>query len=457
MSGNDLRAMASGPLRIADVAIVAGTGSLAYLVREGTIAPPEEYALALGLGTLLLANLAAMARVYEHRRIDRLATQVPRITAAWAATLLVMLAIGYLTKSSDTFSRLWAVLWASGAWAGLVTARLVVAGILGRRRREGRLARRVAVLGAGPAAQRIAERLALRPEEARLAGVFDDAPPRGAAVDGDVARLVEALCAGRVDSVLIAYGRDRDQAIPRVLARLAGVSAEVRLHIDLPDLDIPSRGFATIAGLTTMTVFERPLSGWNLVAKQVEDKVLALVLLVALAPVMAAIALLIRLEGPGPVLFRQKRSGFNNERFTVYKFRTMALDATCDDVVQARRNDPRVTRIGAWLRRTSLDELPQLANVLRGEMSLVGPRPHAVAHNEHFAHLIDGFLARHRVKPGMTGWAQVHGLRGETETIDKMRRRLEFDLHYIENWSLLLDLRILVLTLFFGFTSRNAY
>jgi exopolysaccharide biosynthesis polyprenyl glycosylphosphotransferase len=184
---------------------------------------------------------------------------------------------------------------------------------------------------------------------------------------------------------------------------------------------------------------------------------LSLVVLTIAAPAMLLIAIAIRLDSPGPALYRQQRFGFNGNRFAVLKFRTMVASAGDQAPAQARRGDPRVTRVGGLLRRTSLDELPQLLNVLRGDMSLVGPRPHAVSHNEYYAGLIDGYLARHRVKPGITGWAQVNGLRGETDTLEKMERRVEHDLHYIDNWSLLLDLEILVRTIFVGFVHRNAY
>jgi Undecaprenyl-phosphate glucose phosphotransferase len=206
------------------------------------------------------------------------------------------------------------------------------------------------------------------------------------------------------------------------------------------------------------TIVERPLSGWARVAKRAEDIVVSSVALFLLLPLLALVAIVIKLESPGPVLFHQNRFGFNNDLIRIYKLRSMQHQPEPEHAVaQARRNDPRVTRVGRILRRTSIDELPQLFNVLRGDMSLVGPRPHPVALNEEFAELIDGYLARHRVKPGITGWAQVNGLRGETDTLDKMRRRVEHDLYYIDNWSLLFDLKILVATLAVGFMNKNAY
>jgi putative colanic acid biosynthesis UDP-glucose lipid carrier transferase len=208
-----------------------------------------------------------------------------------------------------------------------------------------------------------------------------------------------------------------------------------------------------------INIFDRPLTGNNLVAKSIEDRVGAFLLLVLLAPLLLLITLAIRLDSAGPALFRQTRYGFNNEEFTVFKFRTMRIagDERLGSLEQARRNDPRTTPVGRFLRRTSLDELPQLLNVLKGEMSLVGPRPHAVAHNELYSRVIDEYFSRHRVKPGITGWAQVNGLRGETETPDKMRKRVEYDVYYIDHWSLLFDMRILFLTVFVGFVNKNAY
>jgi putative colanic acid biosynthesis UDP-glucose lipid carrier transferase len=210
-----------------------------------------------------------------------------------------------------------------------------------------------------------------------------------------------------------------------------------------------------------LDLWHRPLSTWERLAKVLEDRVLALLFLVLASPLMLLIALAIKLDSRGPVLFHQRRAGFGNDTFEMLKFRTMVAGASSDreeaEVPQARRNDTRITRVGGFLRRSSLDELPQLVNVLRGEMSLVGPRPHAIQHDRFYASLIDDYLARQRVKPGLTGWAQVNGLRGETDTPEKMRRRVLYDLYYIDNWSVWLDLKILFLTIFVGFVHKNAY
>jgi len=224
------------------------------------------------------------------------------------------------------------------------------------------------------------------------------------------------------------------------------------------DIDMPSSGFSALAGVPMLNVFERPLTGWGNVLKAIEDKALGAALLAAALPLCLLIALVIKLGSPGPALFRQTRYGFNNNEFTVFKFRTMHADAEADaSVPQATRGDARVTCVGAFLRRTSLDELPQLYNVLRGDMSLVGPRPHAVPHNQQYAALIGDYLSRHRVKPGITGWAQVNGLRGEIASPEIMKLRVQHDIHYIEHWSLLLDIKILLLTVLVGFVNKNAY
>jgi putative colanic acid biosynthesis UDP-glucose lipid carrier transferase len=270
--------------------------------------------------------------------------------------------------------------------------------------------------------------------------------------------LVALARTTKVDSVIVALPWKPADRLRQALSRLQTVAVDVRLCPEAFELDLPPRGYTALAGESLLNVYQRPLPGWSLLIKELEDKILGSILTVLALPVMAIIALAIRLDSPGPVLFRQKRFGFNNDEITIYKFRTMYVGGAADPkVTQARRGDPRVTRVGRLLRRASLDELPQLFNVLRGDMSLVGPRPHAVAHNEHYAKIIDGYLARHRVKPGITGWAQINGLRGATETPELMRQRVAHDLHYIDNWSLYFDLRILAHTVLFSLVDRNAY
>jgi putative colanic acid biosynthesis UDP-glucose lipid carrier transferase len=245
-----------------------------------------------------------------------------------------------------------------------------------------------------------------------------------------------------------------------MIVRLQELPVNVYLGSDMAGFIYPRLSFSSIGGVPMLGMAHkpRPLSGWSRVLKILEDRAIAAIVLVLISPLLLLIALAIKLDSRGPVLFRQPRYGFNNRIFYVFKFRTMYHNRPPEqEVQQAKRDDPRVTRVGKWLRRTSLDELPQLLNVLQGTMSLVGPRPHPVALNEQYAELIGGYFSRHRVKPGITGWAQVCGLRGETEGAEKMRARVEHDIHYIENWSLWFDLLILARTLVAGFVHKNAY
>jgi Undecaprenyl-phosphate glucose phosphotransferase len=300
----------------------------------------------------------------------------------------------------------------------------------------------------------------------RLIGVFcdpTDAPSDNVtlctAMGGpqDLARFART---NPIDQVAIALPWHAEDRLLSWMSYLRDLPADVFLCAAVPDRSFGQCHVAYLNGMPLLKLSERPLPGWSYLVKAIEDRLLAMLLVIFFGPLMLLIALLVRLDSAGPALFRQKRHGFNNAVIDVLKFRTMLVEATefgAGSVTQARRDDPRVTRVGRWLRRTSLDELPQLLNVLRGEMSLVGPRPHALAHNEYYAKVIDGYLARHRVKPGITGWAQVNGFRGETDTREKMEGRVQCDLYYIEHWSLLFDLRILARTLLVGFIHRNAY
>lgn len=209
--------------------------------------------------------------------------------------------------------------------------------------------------------------------------------------------------------------------------------------------------------IQTISIFTSPFEGEGAVLKRIEDIVLGTLFTLVSLPVMLAVAIGIKLTSPGPVLFKQNRYGLNGKQIAVWKFRTMRVMENSAVVTQATRNDPRITRFGAFLRKTSLDELPQFFNVLQGTMSIVGPRPHAVAHNEQYRVLVENYMIRHKVKPGITGLAQIHGFRGETDTIDKMEKRIQYDLEYIQSWSLLLDIKIVFLTFFRGFVGKNAF
>ena len=461
----DLQMLILGALRVADIAVVIVAGIVAFWLRHDSWALPQLYGLTIVAAVLISVNFMQIARVYVFEDLTRLAAQFGRTTGAWVATLLSLLALAYFTQTSVAFSRAFAIAWLVLGLAGFILIRLVLLFQIDRMRASGRLARSVAVIGAGEPAKHLLQHLSsIARARYRVVGVFDDqAGVIGPAVEGHriLGTVDDLLLYARshvLDEIIIAIPWQDSDKLQTITKKLKTVPINVKLCPNYGGWSLPARGFDSIAGIPMLAVHERPIAGWSLVLKEVEDRIIAAVLLVLLLPVLALIALAIKLDSPGPVLFRQKRYGFNNNPITVFKFRTMFV-APEDErhVPQARRNDPRVTRIGAFLRRSSLDELPQLLNVLNGEMSLVGPRPHAVAHNEHYSKIIDDYLSRHRVKPGITGWAQVNGYRGETDTPDKMRRRVQYDLFYIDNWSLFFDLKILLLTPFVGFVNRNAY
>jgi Undecaprenyl-phosphate glucose phosphotransferase len=456
----DLQARLPGLLRTSDWFGIAAIGFLVDTPFAWHEARPLTHSLGIVLGATATLNYLHLANAYSIRGTARLMVQLAEVSVAWVAAFISLVAISWAMDRSQEFLSTWASLWFAASWLFLLATRCVARLQISRWQREGRLVRNIAVFGTGLAAVELAQRLKAGTDEANVVGVFiEGGTPAGAdnvAGDGDL--LASLASAGDVDEVILALPWSSQLALNRAIARFAASQVEVRIDPGISGIDYPTTGLSLIAGIPTLTVQRRALSGWGAPLKRAEDVVLTLVLLAFLAPVLLLIALLVKIDSRGPVLFRQERYGFNNNRIMIYKFRSMHHDPNPDPSVrQARRNDPRVTRVGAILRRTSLDELPQLFNVLRGDMSLVGPRPHATAHNEKYAALINGYLARHRMKPGITGWAQVNGSRGETETTEQMRRRLEYDLVYIANWSLMLDIKVLLMTIPVAIRGTNAY
>ena len=443
-----------GIVTVSDAAVILLAAALAFVFRYGLVTPPLQVVVA--------PLLALVIMYYRARRADRdqtevagsLSTQLASVTRRWVSTVVLLLVAAYLLRLSTSYARLWAAAWFVLGLAGFAFVRLAVAQRLRSWRRCGRLARIVAIVDLDGAGTVMARRLQSESaEEIRLLGVFaaDQAAGEAGAVRrrstlGDLIGLSRLF---RIDDVLVTVSGSGGEALQNTLLRLSTLPTTVRLCPVIP----PARPAPVclpelLFGHLTLVLSRKPLPGWHVVTKRCEDLLLGTAMLAALSPLMLLVAVAIRLDSPGPVLFRQKRLGFNNNPITVFKFRSMTHRASDveAEIRQATRRDPRVTWVGRIIRRSSLDELPQLFNVLRGEMSLVGPRPHAVVHNAKYAALIDNYLGRHRMPPGITGWAQVNGWRGETDTLDKMQKRVEFDLAYIENWSILFDLRILAQT-----------
>jgi Undecaprenyl-phosphate glucose phosphotransferase len=451
----DTRRLLGGLLGLGDASLIAITSALAYLLRNGWSAVPAEIVSATGLAILLTIHVLSMAGAYSSRVMDPLPQQIARVARCWSVVFAGLLLLFYVTKTSESYSRTWSIAWYLNGLGMLCCARLVAAVQIARWRKNGRLAGTVAVVdlsGDGEAIGRQLRRSMV--DEARLVGVFRI----GGDVDG-VGDLLALARLFRIDEIFVIAPPNSGADIAGLLRLLGTIPANVSLCPLLPDLAAtPIREARMLFGVPVLTMHRKPLSGWSTVLKRAEDLAIGGPALAMLAPLMLLIALAIRVESKGPILFRQKRQGFNNNVFVCFKFRSMLHHEKVEnDVIQATRHDKRVTRVGKFLRRTSLDELPQLINVLRGEMSLVGPRPHAVAHNEIYGNLIDDYIGRHRIQPGITGWAQVNGLRGETDTLEKMQRRVQHDLTYIDNWSVLFDLRIMALTVLTLPFHREAY
>ena len=410
--------------------------------------------------------VSEFSHLYSSWRVYPLREELAELFMVCAGVAAVLVIVAFLSKTSDQYSRVVMVLWMTLAFAGLALERTLIRSLLRASRARGRNERTFAIVGAGDLGCRVATRLmAADWFGARLLGFYDDAvapgtrpiPDGTGKVEGDLAALFELAKNGGVDYVYIALPLADSKKIADTIAALSDTTASVFLVPDLFLFEVMQARWTELHGMPMVSVFDTPFKGGDGSLKRVEDILVALVAVTLLAPLMLAIAIGIKLSSPGPVLFRQRRYGLSGKVVEVWKFRSMDVLEDGEVVPQAKRADPRVTPFGAFLRRTSLDELPQFFNVLQGRMSVIGPRPHAVVHNEQYRKLVPGYMLRHKVRPGITGWAQVNGWRGETDTLAKMQKRVEYDLYYIRNWSLALDLKIIFLTLLRGFRDPGAY
>ena len=389
-----------------------------------------------------------------------------QIVVSCLTAFLFLMAVFFSLKVSEEISRVWTFAYATTALTGIFVCRVIGYVVISHLANIGIFARNVLIVGGGRQAERLLEQLEKeKPRFNNVIGVFDDRHARigpsvaGVPVLGNLDEMMRFVRANRVDDIIVTLPWNADERLLSIISRLRELPANIHLGSDLVGFRFPYRPSPNhFIGIPMMQVVKTPLSGWNIVVKWLEDRILSAILIVLFSPILAAVALAIRIESPGPVIFRQKRYGYNNEVFHIFKFRSMYHGGVVPEkTVQATKDDPRITRVGRFIRKTSLDELPQLFNVLVGDMSLVGPRPHAVDHNEEYGAIIKGYFGRHRVKPGITGWAQVNGLRGETDTLEKMEARVRYDTYYAENWSLLFDLQILARTAIVGFVNKNAY
>jgi putative colanic acid biosynthesis UDP-glucose lipid carrier transferase len=458
------RSLLETGLRLADAGAI-GLGLLAAVaVARLPLTKDEALAgLAAVVAFTLMAEVTGLYRGWRGVAAER---ELGCGLVTWGGTLLLLFAAAYATRYSAELPRRFVLVWAAVTPLGMTCFRAGTRLVLRSLRRNGLNTRRFAIVGVNDLAFRLARNIEQAPELGlKLAGLFDDRPAgRTPALPADVGprvgnirELVIQARDGRIDSIYITFPMRAEERIRKVLEALADTTASVYLVPDFFVFELLHARWTNIRGLPAVSVFENPFYGVDGLLKRASDIVLAGLFLVLAALPMAAIAAAIKLTSPGPVFFRQKRYGLDGRQILVWKFRTMRVCEDGNTFKQATRNDPRVTPLGAFLRKTSLDELPQLFNVLDGSMSLVGPRPHPNAHNEQFRGLIPGYMLRHKVKPGITGLAQVNGWRGETETLEKMQGRIECDHRYIREWSLWLDLRILARTVLVVLKRQNAY
>jgi Undecaprenyl-phosphate glucose phosphotransferase len=458
-------------LQLIDFMVVLGAGIVAYLVYVVSVVGQrfeyDRYGMAILAAAIVVVAILRKTDSYNFRYLPRLRLQLTRVAFAWGATVAVFATLVFVVKMATFFSRGWSISWVVLTFCGLAVVRVSLFYLLRQWTRSGRLTRKVAIVGAGEIGERLVTRVLTSDDNyVRIAGIFDDRLSRvpgtvcGCPVLGTTDELIAMARQSVIDEIIIALPLRADLRIAELVAKLRTLPVDLRLSIDEIG-GFPLRGIGATASARTLEIIDRPLKHWSGMAKWLEDRILGGLLLLFVAPVMAVIALLVKLDSDGPVFFGQNRFGFNNKVIRVLKFRTMYVEqSNPPGEIRTVPDDPRVTRIGRFLRRFSLDELPQFINVVRGEMSLVGPRPHAVAMRagtKLYYEAVGEYFLRHRVRPGMTGWAQVNGHRGEIDTEEKARGRVAFDLWYIDHWSFWLDFKILAMTALAVWKQDNAY
>lgn len=450
--------------RLADLLSIALAHYIACVFYRDQWRAPMTAATAIALVAFNL--LAEWRGLYRPWRSERIARELEAAFTTWLAVPIMLFALGFITKTSASFSRAVSVGWFLSTPLLLGAWRMGARVLLRYLRSKGRNTRSVAILGATKISERLCDSIMDRPWLGmRLSGLYDDRSPRRrrrftrqhCQFVGTSDQLVDDARAGKLDIIYIGLPLRAEGRIGEVLKALADTTATVYLAADFFTYDLMHGRWHQVANIPVVSIYDSPFHGVAGWLKRAEDLVLGTIILAIIAIPMIAVAIAVKVTSPGPVFFRQRRYGLNAKEIRVLKFRTLTVCEDGTEIEQVKRGDKRLTPIGGFLRRTSLDELPQFLQVLTGHMSIVGPRPHAVAHNQAYRSLIQGYMLRHKVKPGITGWAQVNGLRGETDTLEKMEQRVRYDLDYITGWYLALDLKIIFLTMLGSKKNQGAY
>jgi len=454
----------SAVFRIVDFTIVQLM--LLLSVTAHSIELSDRYIILGLIGSISFIFFAESIRLYRSWRTGSSSRLSLYTFLSWFFAVFIVVIYLFFSQTSIELSRL-----AIGSWfvvtaLSLVGWRMLFRLYLFKRRRKGLNTRKVAIIGLTSSGVRLATEFASHPEIGfTLSAFFDDRDNVRltsnskffSKLQGDIATGVELAKQGKFDLIYITLPLAAQKRIESILRDLGDTTVDVHLVPDFFTFNLLNGRLAHVGDIQTISVYESPLSGLASFAKRLEDIIGGALILAMIAIPMLIISILIKVDSRGPVFFKQKRYGLDGKAINVWKFRSMTVADNGSVVKQATKGDARITKLGAVLRRTSLDELPQFINVLQGHMSIVGPRPHAVAHNEEYRKLVDFYMLRHKMKPGITGWAQINGWRGETDTLEKMEKRIDFDLEYIRQWSILFDIKIVFLTIFKGFINKNAY
>ena len=459
--------------RIIDIAMVALGAAIAAAVHSGKVVWLDDMqSVSLAFGCLLVVVFFPALGIYQSWRGKPLYDLLSRVAGGWVMVEITGVLISFSLHRSDNLSRLWLVYWAVATIVLLIITKVIVYSILRGLRREGFNQRAVAIVGGAPYGRFLIEQMRGRPEAGfSPVVVFDEDgtinpyedPDAADAIEGvpverDYQRMIQLVRQRAIRELWLALPISKEKAIHRFVMDLRNDFVNIRFIPDVRSLTLFNQPMVELLGVPAINLAASPITDLRVLPKRVFDRLFALAALTALAPLMLLIAAMVKLSSPGPVFFRQKRKGIDGNQFEIYKFRSMKMHKEeAGKITQATRRDPRITAVGAFLRRTSLDELPQFINVLRGEMSVVGPRPHALEHDDIYKDLVKGYMHRYRIKPGITGWAQINGYRGETDRIEKMMGRVKLDLYYMQHWTFWLDIKIVVLTLWKGFVGSNAY
>lgn len=402
--------------------------------------------------------------LYRSWRTQSTTTLIKFTSVTWTITGIGIIAFAYFFPSLAAYGEITILMWLIATYPALSAWRIIFRKFLFILRKQGRNSRYAAIIGATPAGYNLA--LQLDDNEhlgIRLQGLYDDREASRLPhefqnqVVGTIEDALQAANRGEIDYIYIAMPMSAESRIMEILNRCSDTTCSVYIIPNFFIYNLLNARWQTIGSVQTLSVFDTPFQGANNVLKRAEDIIIGSGILALIAFPMLLIAVCLKITSTGPIIFKQARYGLDGRKITIYKFRSMSTQENSVDIKQAIKGDNRITPFGAFLRRTSLDELPQFINVLQGRMSIVGPRPHAVAHNEQYRKLIEGYMLRHKVKPGITGWAQINGFRGETETVNKMVKRVEYDLDYIHRWSVWLDIKIIIATVFKVFVDKNAY